>query len=72
MIENGTDTYISIFGSQVSIIGEILEIRSAKEVIEMLIKGSKHGTVYRRLEHKRFRMKQDPMRIWKDPPPEDI
>ncbi len=72
MIENGTDTYISIFGSRISIIGEIVEIRSAKEAIEMLIKGSKHGTVYRLLEHKRFRMKQDPMKIWKDPPPEDI
>ena len=72
MIENGTDTYISIFGSRISIIGELVEVRSAKDVIEMLIKGSKHGTVYRLLEHKRFRLKQDPMKIWKDPPPEDI
>jgi ribosomal RNA assembly protein len=71
MIESGTDTYISIFGSQISIIGDIDEIRSAKEAIDMLIRGSKHGTVYRLLEQKRFKLKQDPMKIWKDPPPKD-
>ncbi len=71
MIESGTDTYISIFGSQISIIGDLEEIRSAKEAIEMLIRGSKHGTVYRLLEQKRFRLKQDPMKIWKDPPSKD-
>jgi ribosomal RNA assembly protein len=69
MIETGTDTYVSIFGSQISIIGELEEIRSAKEAINLLIKGSKHGTVYRLLEQKRFQLKQDPMKIWKDPPP---
>ena len=69
MIETGTDTYVSIFGSQISIIGELEEIRSAKEAISLLIKGSKHGTVYRLLEQKRFQLKQDPMKIWKDPPP---
>ena len=69
MIESGTDTYISIFGSQISIIGDINEIRSAREAIDMLIKGSKHGTVYRLLEQKRFKLKLDPMKIWKDPPP---
>ena len=71
MIETGTDTYISIFGSHISIIGEIAEIRSAREAIDMLIRGSKHGTVYRLLEQKRFKLKQDPMKIWKDPPPKD-
>jgi ribosomal RNA assembly protein len=69
MIEVGSDTYISIFGSQISIIGELEEIRSAKEAINLLIQGSKHGTVYRLLEQKRFQLKQDPMKIWKDPPP---
>ena len=71
MLEIGTDTYISIFGSQISIIGELEEIRSAKEAINMLIKGSKHGTVYRLLEQKRFQLKHDPMKIWKDKPSED-
>lgn len=71
MIEQGTDTYISIFGSQISIIGDLEEIRSAKEAINLLIQGSKHGTVYRLLEQKRFRSKKDPMKIWKDLPSED-
>ncbi len=69
MIETGTDTYVSIYGSQISIIGELEEIRSAKKAINMLIKGSKHGTVYRLLEQKRFQLKHDPMKIWKDLPP---
>ncbi|MHA1940693.1 MAG: KH domain-containing protein, partial [Candidatus Hodarchaeales archaeon] len=71
MIEQGTDTYISIFGSQISIIGDLEEIRSAKEVINLLIQGSKHGTVYRLLEQKRYRSKRDPMKIWKDLSPKD-
>ena len=71
MIEQGTDTYISIFGSQISIIGDLEEIRAAKEAINLLIQGSRHGTVYRLLEQKRYRSKRDPMKIWKDLPPED-
>ena len=71
MIEANTDSLVSIFGNQVSIIGELEEIRYAREAIVQLINGSKHGTVYRYLEQIRFRSKQDPMKIWKELPPEE-
>ncbi len=66
MIEDGTEVFLSIFGNQVSIIGEVLAIKNAREAITQLIHGSKHGTVYRYLEQLRFKSKQEPLRIWKN------
>ncbi len=66
MIESNTDALVSVFANQVSIIGELEEIKYAREAISQLIHGSKHGTVYRYLEQLRFRSKQEPMRIWKE------
>ena len=66
MIEASTEVLISIFGNQVSLIGELSEIRYAREAVMQLIKGSKHSTVYRYLEQLRFRSKQEPLRIWKE------
>lgn len=66
MIEAGTEVLISIFGNQVSIIGELTEIKNAREAIMQLIQGLKHGTVYRYLEQVRFKSKQEPLRIWKE------
>ncbi len=53
IIEQSTDTSISVYGKTVGIIGAATDIRSAREAVEMLIKGSKHATVYRMLERKR-------------------
>lgn len=66
MIETSTDVYLSVFGNQVSIIGEISEIRNAREAIKQLVHGSKHSTVYRYLDQLRFRSKLEPPKIWKD------
>ncbi|MFX0149385.1 MAG: pre-rRNA-processing protein PNO1 [Candidatus Hodarchaeota archaeon] len=71
MIEASTGALISVFGNQVSLIGEISEIKNAREAITQLVQGSKHGTVFRHLEQLRFRSKQDPLKIWKDRPPEE-
>lgn len=68
MIEANTDVLISIFGNQVSLIGEISEIRNAREAVMQLVQGSKHSTVYRYLEQLRFKSKQEPLRIWKKRP----
>ncbi|MFW9778499.1 MAG: KH domain-containing protein [Candidatus Heimdallarchaeota archaeon] len=68
MIETSTETVISVFGNQVSIIGELTEIQHAREAIQHLIQGSKHSTVFRYLEQLRFRSKYEPLRIWKDKP----
>ncbi|NHJ02272.1 MAG: RNA-processing protein [Candidatus Heimdallarchaeota archaeon] len=66
MIEISTSACISIFGNQVSIIGELNEIGNAKEAITLLINGSKHSTVFRFLEQLRFRSRMKPPKIWKD------
>ncbi|MHA1968114.1 MAG: KH domain-containing protein [Candidatus Hodarchaeales archaeon] len=66
MIEKNTEAMISIFGNQVSVIGELSEIRHAKEAINQLIQGSKHGTVFRYLEQLRFKSKLKPPKIWKE------
>ncbi|MHA1213924.1 MAG: KH domain-containing protein [Candidatus Hodarchaeales archaeon] len=71
IIESSTDASISVFGDNVTIIGGLEEIRYAKEAILQLISGSRHSTVYRFLEHVRFRSKQKPLRIWKEFPPEE-
>ena len=65
MIEVSTEVFISVFGNQVSLIGEIAEIKNAREAITQLVHGSKHSTVFRYLEQLRFRSKNEPQRIWK-------
>jgi ribosomal RNA assembly protein len=50
VIENLTDTYISIYGHTISVIGSIIEIDVAKKAVDKLLTGSKHATVYRFVE----------------------
>lgn len=51
-IESLTQSYISIFGKTVSIIGTFEGLNLARRAIDMLIKGSAHGNVYKFLEKK--------------------
>ena len=71
IIESCTDAHVSVFGNQVTLIGNLEEINNAKEAIQQLIQGSRHSTVYRYLEQIRFQSKQRPLRIWKEPPLEE-
>lgn len=50
LIESTTDTYISIYGKTIGIIGENEKVNIAKRAIEKLLKGSTHSSVYRWLE----------------------
>ncbi len=50
VIEQLTSTEISIYGKTVSVIGEISKVLLAKQAIEKLLQGSKHGNVYKYLE----------------------
>ncbi len=50
LIEEHTDTFISVFGKTVSIIGRTENVPLARRAIEMLLKGSPHSTVYTWLE----------------------
>jgi ribosomal RNA assembly protein len=70
IIEELTDTSVSVFGHTVGIIGTMEQIQIAREAIEMLIKGSMHGTVYRFLHRKRRELKKQKLELWEKPPKE--
>ena len=53
VIEELTQTNISVYGKTISIIGEITNVGIAKNAIEKLLKGSMHQGVYRDLEKRR-------------------
>ncbi len=55
-IERLTNTYISVYGKTVGIIGEVAWTALARQALGMLLDGSMHRTVYRFLEKKKKEM----------------
>ena len=53
IIEELTETSISVYGKTVGIIGEIDKVATAKQAIESLLNGSPHSKVYLKLERKK-------------------
>jgi ribosomal RNA assembly protein len=70
IIEELTDTNVSVYGHTVGMIGTMEQVQIAREAIEMLIKGSMHGTVYRFLHRKRRELKKKKLELWEKPPRE--
>jgi ribosomal RNA assembly protein len=70
IIEELTDTNVSVYGHTVGIIGTVEQVQIAREAIEMLVKGSMHGTVYRFLQRKRRELKKRKLELWEKPPKE--
>lgn len=68
IIENLTNTYVSVYGHTVALIGDYEEVRVAKEAIEMLLKGMQHGTVYRFLNRRHIDLKKREFSIWEERP----
>ncbi len=67
IIEEMTGTYISIYKHYVAIIGDFESANIAKNAIELLIEGRRHGTVYRYIERETFLEKRRKMRqLWKE------
>jgi ribosomal RNA assembly protein len=66
LIEELTETSISVYGSTVAIIGNIEALPTAREAIMMLIRGSFHKTVYNYLFAYRRQLKKDRGEIWYD------
>jgi len=52
-IERLTDTYISIYGKTIGIIGEVTQASLARQAVGMLLDGAMHKTVYHFLERKK-------------------
>ena len=63
-MENLTNTNISVYGKTVSIIGEPNQIKLAVSAISSISSGSKHGSVYGRLEASRRKQKLDRLQLW--------
>jgi len=67
IIEELTDAHVAVYGHTVAIIGTMEQVQVAREAIEMLIKGSMHGTVYRFLHRKRRELKKKMLELWEKP-----
>lgn len=67
IIEELTGANVAVYGHTVAIIGTMDQIQIAREAIEMLIKGSMHGTVYRFLHRKRRELKKKKLELWEKP-----
>jgi len=67
IIEELTDAHVAVYGHTVAIIGTMEQVQVAREAIEMLIKGSMHGTVYRFLHRKRRELKKKMPELWEKP-----
>ncbi|MBI4393224.1 MAG: RNA-processing protein [Euryarchaeota archaeon] len=53
IIEELSGANVSIMGNSVALLGDIMEVRVAREAVEMLMEGAPHSTVYKFLERKR-------------------
>ena len=58
IIEDTSETIVSVYGHTVAIIGGIEQVEVAREAINLLIKGSQHTTVYKYLQRKRQELKK--------------
>ena len=61
LIEELTETYISVFGKTIGIIGYPDYVSNARRAIEPLLKGSTHASVYKWLERRRRELKRNNM-----------
>jgi ribosomal RNA assembly protein len=69
LIEELTETQMSVYGSTVALIGKIEALPAATEAVMMLIRGKFHKTVYNYLFAYRRQLKKDRGEIWYDQPP---
>jgi len=53
LIEEMTETYISVYGKTIGIIGDMEKVAIAKRAIGKIIEGSPHATVFKWLENQR-------------------
>ena len=69
LIEELTETQMSVYGSTVALIGKAESLHAAMEAVMMLIRGKFHKTVYNYLFAYRRQLKRDRGVIWYDQPP---
>jgi len=65
IIEEFTDTYISVYKHFVAIIGGYEHVMIARRAIQMLANGAQHRTVYNYLQRERRRLKRREFKLWR-------
>lgn len=71
IIEEMTKTNLSVYGDTVGIVGGYEEVATAREAVEMLLKGKQHATVYRFLRDRRREAKRkETLELWEKRPPQ--
>ncbi len=53
LIEELSETYVSVKGNTVGIIGQPFKVKIARRAVEMILEGKEHATVYKYLEGRR-------------------
>lgn len=53
LIEELSESYVSVYGNTVSLIGDYVQNEISRESVLMILHGSQHSTVYKYLERKR-------------------
>lgn len=72
LIEQLSDTAISVYGHTVSIIGESDKTKAAEEAIVKLASGGTHKAVYQMLQKYRSKQKLERLQLWESQkPPEE-
>lgn len=66
VIEQTTETKITVYGKTVSIIGMPPGLDYARRAIDMIISGAPHSAVYSRLEKMRRDMNRQKAELWED------
>lgn len=67
IIQELTGADVAVYGHTVGLIGNIDQTQIAREAVEMLVKGSMHGSVYRFLHRKRRELKKKALELWEKP-----
>lgn len=67
IIEELTESSVSIYGHTIGIIGDFEKAQIALEAVKMLLRGSQHNTVYRFLHRKRRELKKKMLDLWEKP-----
>ncbi|HSB50931.1 MAG TPA: KH domain-containing protein [Nitrosopumilaceae archaeon] len=65
-MERLSDTYISVYGRTVAIIGATSKLKLVVDAISSISNGSMHGSVYNKLESARKRDKLERLKLWED------
>ena len=66
VIEQVTETKITVYGRTVAIIGVEPGLDYARRAVDMLIQGAPHSAVYSRLERMRRDMNRQRSELWED------